>query len=130
MSDDLDKLLALSEDDLLAEFGKALPRDGTLGISPSRPMLIARASRWWSENKETVARHICTNAELCRFYTKNNEDNRALAGLIVDILGAATVTESVPIGTLSVLCVKKGLAWVCGANWPEQAWTPAGDAAL
>jgi hypothetical protein len=122
LNTDLDHLLALSEDELLVEVGKSIPYGDVMGVAPGRTVFVARASRWWHENKGNIARHICTNADVCGFYAEHNDDNRALAGLLIDILGTATVTGPVPVGTLSVLLVKKGLVWVCGKNWPETAW--------
>ena len=121
MQPDIDALMALDEEALLAQLGKELAPPG-FGSSPRTPVRNRLTGKQWMvDNRIKLAKLICSSTQYDSTLPVSNSTMRRaeLVAVIADIISSQFI--GIPVFIVSVLLVKEGLHTLCGDNYVDRA---------
>ena len=108
----------LTDDDLLAEAGRAILSDD-MGMESVRLRdLVTAGERWLEKKKEELCHLVCTNTQVIKAF-ETGVSRQDLAALILDIFDdRITQIAPVPAATASLLFVRQGYYQLCSRYRP------------
>ncbi|GGN43903.1 hypothetical protein FHR83_008040 [Actinoplanes campanulatus] len=111
MAPDIERLLLVDEDDLLAQIGRDIA--GASARSEPRAHLIKMARDWLSINSVQFRDAICANPAVRAAMKLSPGRERQLASVVAvsDVL--ASVLIGIPVVTIAVLLVRNGIDGLC-----------------
>jgi hypothetical protein len=112
------KLMELTEDELLVAIGdKVYPRQ-QLGLGEPQPADLLRAGRIWLEKNSTKLQDAVCGSEKIKNLV-DDRDNQEIAVAIGNLIAAIVGVVSPAI--VAVLLVKKGISLFCSTRWSNEA---------
>jgi hypothetical protein len=119
-SNEISKLMVLTEDQLAEMFAREASLLGTGMLPPSPAALLAAAHAWIAEHLPKLRDSICTNQPIhtiCN--TPPGKETRLHLAIAVSETIGHSFTHLPGVSALAVLLVKMGIEKLC-----EQTWRP------
>jgi hypothetical protein len=111
----MNELIKHSESKLLIELGQAIVEVDRPALPVAPRELIRRANIWLEKNAYALRTTICTNEDVRKHF-----ESKDLDPLLVAISECiATIAIQLPVGTIALLLVKRGLKTLCEVTWSE-----------
>jgi hypothetical protein len=112
--EEIQDLVALSDDELLERLGRELWSDTAHATLPTEHLLKLRAREWLTANLPAAKNAVCDNSAVNAI--RNKADEVTLAGVIADIF-ATSLGFPAP-SVVSILVVRIGLNRLCAGSTP------------
>ena len=112
---EIERLMELSNEELLLEIGKAV-QPVKIGIRiPSPDEVRLAATNWINEQKALLQKSVCSDSRISDFIGNPSTERRIeIIAVVADII--STHFTGVPAFTLAVLLTKEGLVNFCGEH--------------
>lgn len=112
MSESLDELIGLEEEELLQKLGQELSHYQALPFTPKQLVLIAK--NWLRGNSQKISEKICTSEKIYKLANSENVRKQLILA-VCDLL----LSLELPVSPLLVatLIVKGSLNEICKTYW-------------
>ena len=122
ITDDIARLITLTDDELLVELGQAIEAGEGMGAFPSRARVLRKGREWFAAFLNEATGVICTNPQVYAITRRQVVVAEAIEVVALALTDAALALP-VPIATVSALFVRRGIENLCATTWNRAAET-------
>lgn len=117
--EEIRRVSALSEDELLVEIGQAVEGREGLPAFPNRARLIRKGRDWFEGFLLEAKTVICNNPQVYANIKGKQSVLAEVAQTVALAIADATLVPPVPIATVSALIARRGVENLCADMWAK-----------